>query len=389
MRKALTALIVLALMILGAPIFTADKVSASGANAATFDRIEISADPSVQGIGGEMKITVTAYFYGGCCYSLYANDIIPELILPEGLNFSSGPTPEEKNSLTAVAGGEPTTCSFSWILSCNNNGTFDLKARIETSDCGSREGEYQVHVIKGATISSLEVYPIQETDEGVKITPSSDDVFLKFRARYVVGDIEVVSTSVFFFESSKDLDKEYLFAEGDSIFYKDEELGKGNQILCSKDENEEDLFHTSIPKTSEDFLYYWIEVEDENQNITTSSVDKLIIENVNSVKTWNMISVIFLVVTMIILLAVLYVGQAILSKRMEGVESEDKFSVLGPVGRKRYLTEKEDDRIKIKPEMNWKYIVVGGIIIVAVAVSIFYIITGEAGVLFEHFLEGK
>ena len=104
---------------------------------------------------------------------------------------------------------------------------------------------------------------------------------------------------------------------------------------------------------------------------------------------WNTISVIFLVVTMLILIAILYVGQMILNKRMEGVESEDRFSVLGPVGRKRYLTDKEDDRIKIKPEMNWKYIVVGGIIIVAVAVSIYYIITGEAGVLFEHFLEGK
>lgn len=389
MRKALIIAAFLILIIFGAAGIIAENVSGSGAQAATFDRIEISADPSIQGLGGEITVTVTAYFYGGCCYSLFANDIVPELVIPEGLNVSSGPTPEIKNSLTAVAGGEPTTCSFKWVLSCDNKGSYDLHAKVDSSDCGAREGDIQVHVIKGATISSPQIYPIKVSDTGEKITPSSDDVFLKFSAGYAVGDIDVISASVFFFDSSSEMESEFLTVEGNSIYYQNEEIGKGEQITCSMDENEEGLFHSSIPKTSEDYLYFWIEVVDENENITTSSIYILNVENVEEVNTWNMISFMFLVVTMIILIAILYAGQNILKKRMDGVESEDRFSVLGPVGRKRYLTDEEDASMSVKVERNWRYILVGGIILIALITALYFILSGDGETLFNHFLEGK
>jgi hypothetical protein len=130
-------------------------------------------------------------------------------------------------------------------------------------------------------------------------------------------------------------------------------------------------------------------VVDENQNITTSSVYKLDVENVDEVNRWNMISFGFLVLTMIILIAILYVGQNILKKRMEGVESEDRFSVLGPVGRKRYLTDDEESTLKVNVEKNWRYIVVGAIVLVSIIAVVILVITGDAEILFNHFLEGK
>jgi hypothetical protein len=384
MRKALIAVIVLALVILGAPAFITDPASGSGAQAATFDRVEMMVDPSIQGYGGEMSVTITSYFYGGCCYSLFANDITPALEVPEGLSIKSGPTPEVKGSLTAVAGGEPTIVNFEYVLSCDEQGSYDLSAFVDTSDCGSRDTTYQVHVIKGATITKPEMYPEKPT--------SDKEISLKFLSSYPVGEVKVVSAKVVFWTSDSDLEpRELSMGDAQSLLHNNasiEVLTQG-EMLCDKDELVEEGFNTKIPKISDPYVYYVIEVKDEKDEITRSSVYKLEVEDVGAVQMWNTISVVFLVVTMLILIAILYTGQTILNKRMEGVESEDRFSVLGPVGRKRYLTDKEDDKIQIKPEMNWKYMVAGGLIIIFIFVFIFFIVNGEADTLFKHFLEGK
>ncbi|MGA1849001.1 MAG: hypothetical protein ACMUHB_06640, partial [Thermoplasmatota archaeon] len=85
-RHLLLSLILL--MMLGA-VLVPVPVSASGSQAATFDRLEVNTEPSIQGLGGEITVNVVAYFYGGCCYSLFANDIVPTLEVPGGLNISS------------------------------------------------------------------------------------------------------------------------------------------------------------------------------------------------------------------------------------------------------------------------------------------------------------
>jgi hypothetical protein len=305
------------------------------------------------------------------------------LDVPEGLTIKSGPTPEERGSLTAVAGGEPTVVNFEFMLSCDEEGSYDLSVNVDTSDCGSRDTSYQVHVIKGATITKPDMYPEKPT--------SDKDISLKFHSSYPVGNKEIETASIICWTSGSDLDPRDLTTEGLVLLSEDRavEVNKQTVIACDPDEIIEGGFHAKIPKVSDPYVYYLIEVVDEDDEVTRSSIYKMEVEDVGSVEKWNMISVIFLVGTMLLLISVLYVGQSILKKRMEGVESDDRFSVLGPVGRKRYLTDEEHDLIKRRPEANWKYYLVIGLVTVLIVVSVIFILTGDAGTLFEHLLEGK
>ncbi|MGA1793356.1 MAG: hypothetical protein ACMUHM_05350 [Thermoplasmatota archaeon] len=383
MRRWTVLLLFFFLILTGIMRFVPEKASASGSQAATFDHVEMIVDPSIQGYGGEMTVTLTCFFYGGCCYSLFANDIVPTLEIPEGLSIKTGPTPESRSSLTAVAGGEPTLVTFKWVLSCDAQGTYDINVTVDTSDCGSREASYQVHVIKGATITRPEMYPEDPT--------SDKSISLIFTSSYPVGDKKVVSARVVYWVSDEDHETRDLRFDGVGLALGNdtlENMDAGN-THADMDDITPGVFHAEIPRSQGPFVYYSIEVVDEDGEITRSSVYKLEVENVSEIERWNLISVVFLLVSMIIVILVLYLGQNILKKRMDGVESNDRFSVLGPVGRKRFLTDEENHGIKKVPERGWKYIIVGSIIIICVGISAYLIISGDAATLFEHFLEGK
>ncbi|MGA1820297.1 MAG: hypothetical protein ACMUHU_04730 [Thermoplasmatota archaeon] len=383
MRRGAILLLLMFLITAGVAMFVTEKASASGSQAATFDHVEMIVDPSIQGYGGEMTVTLTCYFYGGCCYSLFANDIVPGLEVPEGLSIKDGATPGSKSSLTAVAGGEPTLVTFKWVLSCDAQGTYDINASVDTSDCGSRETSYLVHVIKGATITRPEMYPEEPTsDKGIS---------LSFSSSYPVGDMKVVSARVVYWVSDENYDTRDLRFEGAGLVLGNETLQdmEAGSAEADLDEVTSGVFHADIPKSQGPYVYYSIEVVDEVGEITRSSVYRLEVENVSEIERWNLISVLFLTASMIIVVSVLYFGQNILKRRMEGVESRDRFSVLGPVGRKRFLTDNENVDLKKVPEAKWKYIMVGSVVLVCTAVSVYLIISGDAATLIEHFLEGK
>ena len=79
-----TALIAL----LGAS-FAIPTTLADGADAELHE-VVIAASPSSQGIGGIILLDAAVYFYGGCCYHLYANDVRAELLVPEGVEIIQG-----------------------------------------------------------------------------------------------------------------------------------------------------------------------------------------------------------------------------------------------------------------------------------------------------------
>jgi hypothetical protein len=376
------------LTMIGGAAQLSGPVSASGSQAATFDRLEVNTDPSIQGLGGEITVNVVAYFYGGCCYSLFANDIIPTLEVPGGLNISSGPTPERRGSLTAVAGGEPTTVSFTYVLSCDVLGKYSLKTKVKTSDCGSREAEFELHVIKGATIETR-INPLAPSAEpGTMKSFAGREITVDVKAAYKVGNVKVTSGQIYYVDHTGDLGSD-LRTENGSLFKDGEMIGNGKIVECSVDEGEEGSFHAVLPGTSMDFRYIWVQVTDEYGNTTTSSVQGIAMEDEERVSFYNTISVVFLVITMTGLLLILYGSQRVLKRRMDGVESEDRFSVLGPVGRKRMLTDTESGKISVIPEKNWKFIVVGIVAILMIGTFALLLLTGDAGDLFDHFLEGK
>ena len=378
-KKCLLTITLLSLLALAVPIIPGAE--ASGSTAATFDRLEMEASPSIQGRGGNMEVTIIAYIYGGCCYDLYADDIEPDLEVPEGLVVVSGPTPERISKLTALAGGEPTIVNFRYTLRCDISGPYLINGSVETSNCGGREGDLEVHVIDGATINRPSVFPENPT--------SDKEMVLSFESMYPVGETMVTNATIYSYASDDDIDLSSFKAVNGTLMLDGRSVDDVTGSPTEKDPHEEHLFKGAIPKTSSTYVYYWIMVTDENGDTTTSSVYQVEVEDTQAVERLNMISFIFLFVSLAILVALLYGGQTIMQKgRIKG-EDEDRFEVLGPVGRKRFLTMEERGRIKINQDRLMPYIVISLVIVLALAVSIALIISGDAKELIDHFLEGK
>lgn len=376
-RSALLGSILLILVI--SSTMVPPTVSGSGSQAATFDRIVVEASPSVQGYGGIMEVTVTAYFYGGCCYSLFANDIIPQLEVPGGFNVISGPSPEKKGSLTAVAGGDPTTVVFRWSLECMKKGSFQLNVTITTEDCGDRSGSIEVHVIKGATISKPDMFPEDPTTD--------KDIILDFTSEYPVGNIRIESARVHYLFNDNDLETSDLDLNDGTVQLNGENIGETSTIDCEM--IGEGQFRGTIPSMDRSHLYYWIEVLDEAENSTVSSAYHVEVENIGEVEFFNTLSFIFLLVSFSVFLVVIYTLHSIHQRRTDHKQDQDSFNVLGPIGRKRYMTDIEADSANIKKDGNLAYVIVGAIILSALVLIIVMIITGQAAVLFDHLLEGK
>lgn len=380
MKQIRTILAAIAIISALSIIITSDPVSGSGSQAATFDRIELDVTPNVQGLGGELEVQVTCYFYGGCCYPLFANDIVPELEVPDGLTLLSGPSPERKGELTAAAGGDPTIVIFKWNLHCTEKGSYQINATVLTSDCGSRDETQLVHVIKGATISNPETFPVDPT--------SDKDIMINFVSMYPVGDIDVTSARIYYIYTDDKYDPADLSADNSTMMKGGVGIGEGLEVSCVPEEIVEGGFKGTIPEGSHENLYYWIQVTDERGELTTSSVRHTQVENTDRVDTLNMASFLFLIVGMVVLIAGLVLGYIVTQKRKNTPDKDDNFTVLGSIGRKRFLTVGEAGHMDVKKESNLAYIIVIVVIVIALAAAVVGIVTGQAAELFDHFLEG-
>ncbi|MGA1821964.1 MAG: hypothetical protein ACMUIG_05500 [Thermoplasmatota archaeon] len=377
------AVVLLAILILSAFSIINDgfigEADGSGSQAATFDEIIMEVSPSVQGYGGEVEVALRAYFYGGCCYSLFANDIVPGLTIPENLTIVSGPTPAEVDELTAVAGGEPTIKTFRWTLRCNDPGSFFINCSVDTSNCGRREASGMVHVIKGASISKPTIYPEN---------PISDkEMSIIFESSYPVGEIDIVDAVLYYHAS--DANMEQLQSENGTLFHDGEKIEDTFFTECEKDDLHPNRFSGSIPATEKRYVYYWMVVADENGNITTSSVFRYTVEDVGKVDRLNGISFLFLFISTALLILVLYAGQNLFRRFENAPEDDDNFHVLGPIGRKRFPPPAYR---KKKPMMADTYLPYAIVIIIAAAglIAVVYgVISGDAAELFRHLLDGK
>jgi hypothetical protein len=132
--------------------------ASAGGQDATFDSVSGKAIPPVQGVGGELNIEASADFFGGCCYHLYAHDVKAELIVPEDVQIIS-PEPKTISEVDAVPGGMATTENFKWIIVGDKPGIYDLEVKVSTSNCGSQNAEIQVKIVKGVSISNVNIHP--------------------------------------------------------------------------------------------------------------------------------------------------------------------------------------------------------------------------------------
>lgn len=370
-------------LVIFSSIILADEIigraDGSGSQAATFDEVTIEVSPFVQGYGGEVQVTLRAYFYGGCCYSLFANDITPGMDIPENLTLVSGPTPALVDELTAVAGGEPTIKTFRWTLRCDEPGSFNINCSVETSNCGTREASGIVHVIKGASISNPTIYPENPI--------SGKETSLVFESSYSIGDIGIEDAVIHYHPSDRLLDQ--LQPENETLYDGGEVVVDTEMVRCTRDQVFIDRFTGSIPATESGYVYYWIVVTDENGNTTTSSIHRYKVENVGRVDRLNGISFIFLFVSTALLILVLIGGQNLFRKFHNAPEESDNFSVLGPVGRKRFPPPFYRKEKRMKADTYLPYVIIIVIVVASLIAVAYSVISGDAAELFRHLLDGK
>jgi hypothetical protein len=118
--------------------------ASAGEDANLDSELSLSATPPRQGMGGPITITIEATFYGGCCYALYAKDVVPEVILPRNVELVEPISPNKIGKFEATAGGGPVAAEFKCIVTSVIPGEYTIKAKVTTSNCGDAEGSVQI-----------------------------------------------------------------------------------------------------------------------------------------------------------------------------------------------------------------------------------------------------
>ena len=270
------------------------NASADG-QAATFDSLDIKAIPPVQGVGGEVKIEATANFYGGCCYHLYANDVNAELFVPEDAKIISS-LPESISEVDAVPGGKGTTKSFKWTITSDKPGIYELKAKVSTSNCGSKSNTILITIVEGASISNPTIFP-SKPSVGESITFSAE-------VRSGNDFVEVEETTLYIWRNENDYNSLDLIAEENRVYRSKasseynltsenesniilDQLGTGKKHAMSKVEFTNTWRNQLKNFDKEENIYYWFNVHTSDGKNITSFVYKLTLEDLE--KKYQMI----------------------------------------------------------------------------------------------------
>jgi len=269
----------------------------AGEDASMDDSIKVSAIPSQQGRGGEISITITTTFYGGCCYALFANEVETELIdLPKGVEQISDMTPGKIKKFEATAGGGPVPLDFKCTITSLEAGTYVIKAKVTTSNCGVAEGSVTVTFTKGCVISIPSTYPKQ---------PSTDrNTNVKISAYSPMSGVTIDQVTLYYVIEKSDTFKN-LKPENEKVDW-DGGNKEGKSVSFTPIEFEENSWKGEIPKQgSESFLAYWIVAEDNFGNKTTSPAYVIEVKDMekihlqNTILTWGLIIAIILGVSLI------------------------------------------------------------------------------------------
>jgi hypothetical protein len=265
-------------------------ISSAGGQDATFDSIEVTAVPSVQGVGGEIKLEVKANFFGGCCYHLFAFDVKAELTVPENVQILST-LPESIKTVDAAPGGMATSKNFKWTVTSDTPGSYHLEIKVSTSNCGLQSSTYQIIFVEGASISEPTIFPSE---------PSIDEP-VTFSAMVRSGNelIEIERTTLFLWKDTKDYPRVDLFADFNQLFYIEGDDGINlntntsglNNISIGKflgygiQLDMQNVKYTNVWSVQfdeidrEENLYYWFNVEtSDGKSITTEVFQQEIID---------------------------------------------------------------------------------------------------------------
>jgi hypothetical protein len=365
-------------------------VSAAGDDA-EFNSIELSATPRVQGIDGEITIRAKANFFGGCCYHLYAYDVIAELVLPDEVELLSD-IPGTIDMVDAQPGGQATSVSFSWTVKSSIPGVYDLNVEVRTSNSGSQSDIVTITIIEGASVSNFNLYP---NEPSIK-----EEISVNVEVKSGSDEIQIEQTDLYFFTSDREFDFDKIIAENE-ILYLDEStddnasepdlkiIGTGEVIPMSPDLISNKWRSKLSGFSDETEVYMWFVVKTSDNLNTTSSVYHILIQDLER-RELILSSVIWMTIIGVILGSILIIGGWIfISGRTENIRSNKGFMSLGSRFREEPYKPDTPQAIELQQRREkTRYVIIIFLVIIALALIIWAVYAGLFTELFNRTVEG-
>jgi hypothetical protein len=249
----------------------------AGEDASLDEDLAITATPPRQGSGGPIELTITATFFGGCCYALYAYDVIPLVDLPDDLVFDEEVSPKNIAKFEATAGGGAVLATFKCVIKSTEatpTGDYTIPIKVTTSNCGSSEAEITVTITEGCVISIPTIFPNK---------PSTDrSTILTFEAYSPIEDKTIEKVSLYYLKMDESKLKDAT-AKNETLSWSGNNV-VGKEVAFERVQFEDDLWQGEIPRINEETtVAYWIVAEDNNGKTTTSTVSSIIVKDLDKV----------------------------------------------------------------------------------------------------------
>ena len=365
--------------------------SAAGLDA-EFNSIDLNVTPRIQGRGGEIIVSATANFFGGCCYHLYAYDIAADLEVPENINITS-PLPNIKDEIDAKPGGVATTTRFQWRVMGFIPADYVLNVTVSTRNCGSISESINIKITEGASVSNPDIYPQQPS---VK-----EAISISVEAKTGQENVDVEDITLYTIISKNEYDLEDLSAKQDTIFIKQTSnrnneqdpivtLGIKGKAISMESADFTDKWRTTFSGfEKEGEVYFWFVVESTDGKNSTSGIYTLTIVDLEqrglilNTVAWATI------LGTIIGIILIFTLWPIVLKKFEKTTGKKGFLSLGGKFYKEPYSAVTPEAVKLQKRLNaLRNTVLIFFIIVTVVFIVWAINSDIFGDLFSRTLEG-
>lgn len=247
------AALALALLVLPALLPAADA-----AEPGSIERVELSVNPRVQGIGGPVTATARVLVASDPHRNLFVNDLRVELTFGAGLTLAEGENPIVRSSVEIPPTVNLYAITFSWLLSTAAIGPENISVNVTTAAAGGGLNQSTVTVREGVVLGLMTLSPASPTTQ----------TSLNFRLPVSSGfDDPDIPLNVTLFVHENPALVAPASANGSRLRLTSGEVVSGVRLKMDGDDGS---YTYSIPPQPRGTLIYWVFVETPYNNVTSA-----------------------------------------------------------------------------------------------------------------------
>lgn len=143
---------------------------------------------------GQVELTATVGFTGGCCFTLTTYDIRASLATPQGVTVTAGPEPGRYDHIVGPPGGvNKNYATFRWRLKKSDpNAEYPLRIKISTRNSGEIEKDFLLGKTVSCALGEPEIAGVaavgRKIPVKIMVTPGDEDKYIKDVTLFMVRD---------------------------------------------------------------------------------------------------------------------------------------------------------------------------------------------------------